>query len=121
MEEDIIEVIKLVAQYDTALIAAFVAFITSITTSFVGPWLLERRRALIEENAYWGPSKDILREMLDNAAPNQGRSIGTLKKVTGLPDKQLCRLLISIGARGFSREDGSEAWIYKKQRPFEKQ
>ena len=51
-------------QYYIAIIAGIVALITSAVTSFIGPWLLERRRALFEENAYWGPSKEILQEML---------------------------------------------------------
>ncbi|MGY3868639.1 hypothetical protein ACW5W4_03700 [Aeromonas crassostreae] len=109
------------AQYDIAIIAGIVALITSAVTSFIGPWLLERRRALFEESAYWGPSKDILREMLDNAAQGQGRSLETLQRVTGLSEDTLCRLLIGIKARGFTRTDGTVAWIYKKDRPLKKQ
>ncbi|MGI3001347.1 hypothetical protein [Vibrio alginolyticus] len=121
MNEGTIEIAKLIAQYDVAIIAGSVALITSAVTSFIGPWLLERRRALIEENALWGPSKNILLEMLDNSSPGQGRSFETLQRVTGLPHEQLCRLLIGIGARGFTRDDGTVAWIYKKDRPFKRQ
>ncbi|WP_024599044.1 hypothetical protein [Pseudoalteromonas sp. TAE56] len=116
-----LEVAKILSTYDVAIIAGLVSLITSLVTSFLGPLLLEKRKAKIEEDTLWGPVKNILKNLLDNAASNKGRSIKTLKRVIGLPEEQICRLLISIGARGFTREDGEEAWCYVSERPFKEQ
>jgi hypothetical protein len=51
----------------------------------------------------------------------KGRSFDTLKRVTGTPDDELRRLLVELGARGFTRKDGKEAWIYKEMRPLMRQ
>ena len=59
--------------------------------------------------------------MLDNAAPNKGRSFETLKRVAGTPADDLRRLLVELEARGFTREDGKEAWDYARNRPLKKQ
>jgi len=83
--------------------------------------MLEMEKEAREEEKIWGPRKRLIKEMLDNAIVEKGRSFKTLKRVTGTPDDDLRRLLVELGARGFTREDGEEAWIYREKRPLEKQ
>ncbi|KAA9339060.1 hypothetical protein F0P96_00015 [Hymenobacter busanensis] len=103
----------------TALGAA-IGTATSYITSYWAPLRLERRREKREEERLWGPRKRLIREMLDNAAPGKGRSFKTLKLVTGTNDDELSRLLVELGARGFTRESGEVAWDYAENRPLGK-
>jgi hypothetical protein len=92
-----------------------------LAAAYVAPRKLEEEREKRAEQRIWGPRKALILEMLQNAAEGQGRSFETLKRVTGTPDDDLRRLLVELGARGFTRPDGKEAWIFKYQRPLEKQ
>ena len=65
--------------------------------------------------------KALLKQMLDNAEFKEGRSFETLSKVTGAAPEDCRRLLIEIGARGFTLEGGREGWTYIKNRPLNKQ
>jgi hypothetical protein len=87
-------------------------------SGYWGPRKLEMEREAREEERVWGPRKKLIEEMLDNAVVEKGRSFKTLQRVTGTPDDDLRRLLVELGARGFTREDGEEAWIYKEKRPL---
>lgn len=64
--------------------------------------------------------KGLLQTMLDDPKFKEGRSFEELSKVTGTvsqPDE--CRkLLIGLNARGFTLEDGREAWGYIKNKPL---
>jgi hypothetical protein len=103
-------------------IAGFAAgTIGALITGYFGPKKLEEEREKRAEERVWGPRKELIREMLDNAAPGKGRSFKTLKRVTGTPDDDLRRLLVELGARGFTRDNGEEAWDYAKNRPLGKQ
>ena len=90
-------------------------------TGYWGPRKLEQEKEKRAEERVWGPRKKLIKEMLDNAAPGKGRSFETLKKVTGTSDDDLRRLLVELGARGFTRDDGKEAWDYARNRPLKKQ
>lgn len=83
-----------------------------------GPKRLEIDRERREEERVWGPRRELIREMLDKAAPGKGRSFEALKLVTGTPDDDLRRLLVEIGARGTKRPNGDEAWIYRSELPL---
>ncbi|OAI16926.1 hypothetical protein A1359_06960 [Methylomonas lenta] len=65
--------------------------------------------------------KKLLREMLDNQGFKDGRSFETLSKVTGAAPEECRRLLIEIGARGFTLGDDREGWTYIKNRPLSSQ
>lgn len=93
----------------------------SWVTGYWGPLKLEERREHRQEERIWAPRKALLRELLDKADPAIGRSFATLKRVTGTSDDELRRLLVEMGARGFSRPNGDEAWVYKRHRPLEQQ
>ena len=58
--------------------------------------------------------KKLLREMLDNQDFKDESSFETLSKVTGAAPEDCRRLLIEIGARGFTLADGREGWTYIK-------
>ena len=90
-------------------------------TGYWGPRKLEEEREKRAEEKVWGPRKRLIKEMLDKAVVEQGRSFITLKRVTGTPDDELRRLLVELGARGFRRPNGDEAWIYATKRPLEVQ
>lgn len=65
--------------------------------------------------------KNLLHKMLRNAEFTDGRSIETLSKVTGTTTEECRRLLIDIGARGFTLKDGREGWTYIINRPLSEQ
>ncbi|WP_156152990.1 hypothetical protein [Aeromonas sp. L_1B5_3] len=113
------------SEYIAGIIGGLLGGIIGITGAWLsgywGPRKLEMERAAREEERIWGPRKIYIKEMLDNAIREKGRSFNTLKRVTGTPDDDLRRLLVELGARGFTRENGDEAWIYKEIRPFERQ
>jgi hypothetical protein len=108
---------------DTQFWAAVIGFggvIVGAIVTFCGNlflhWYQNRRPNSLDQLR-----KKLLREMLDNSAPGQGRSLETLSKVTGAQHEDCRRLLLEIKARGFTRDDGSEAWIYIKDRPLTEQ
>ena len=111
------------------IIAGIIGGIIGATAGMIGAWLtgywgprkLEEEREKRAEVRVWGPRRELIKEMLDNAAPGKGRSFETLKRVTGTPDDDLRRLLVELGARGFTRDDGKEAWDYTRNRPFGEQ
>lgn len=88
-------------------------------SGYWGPRKLEMERAAQEEERIWGPRKKLIKELLDKAVTEKGRSFNTLRRVTGTPDDDLRRLLVELGARGFTRENGEEAWIYQEKRQLE--
>lgn len=108
------------------LISGIVGGIIGGTVATFGAWLtgywapkkLEEERERRSEDRLWGKRRALIREMLTMSAGDKGRSFATLKRVTGTPDDDLRRLLVELNARGFSRPDGSEAWIFKSQRPL---
>lgn len=65
--------------------------------------------------------KKLLRQMLDNKKFKDGRSFETLAKVTGAEPEECRRLLIEVGARGFTLQGGREGWTYIKNRPLSTQ
>lgn len=73
------------------------------------------------KNALDVARKALLKQMLDNAEFKEGRSFETLSKVNGAAPEDCRRLLIEIGARGFTLADGREGWTYIKNRPLNKQ
>lgn len=103
------------------IIGGLVATAGAWVTGYWGPRRLEEEREKRAEDKIWGPRKELIKEMLDKAVAEKGRSLKTLKRVTGTPDDDLRRLLVEMGARGFTRDDGEEAWIYAKDRPLEQQ
>lgn len=100
------------------LIGGVLTVLSSWLSAYWAPKKLEERREAREENRLWGPRKKLIKEMLDMQKDGRGRSLKTLKRVTGTPDDELRRILVELGARGFSRSDGEEAWIYAKDRPL---
>jgi hypothetical protein len=102
------------------LLGGFIGGIGGWFSAYVAPRKLEEERERRLAEKIWGPRKKLISEMLDNAAIGQGRSFETLKRVTGTPDDELRRLLVELGARGFTRSDGKEGWIYAKDRPLTK-
>ena len=111
---------EIIAGLIGGIIGSITGTIGALLTGYWGPRKLEKEREKREEDRVWGPRKKLIKEMLDNAAPTKGRSFDTLKRVTGTPDDELRRLLVELGARGFTREDGKEAWDYAVNRPLTK-
>ena len=108
------------------LSAAFIGGIAGAASGALGAWItgywaprkLAEEREQREEERVWGPRKRLIREMLDKADWGWGRSFEVLRRVSGTPDDELRRILIELGARGYTRDDGTEGWIYKNQRPL---
>ena len=103
------------------LMGGLVGTLGAFLTGYWGPRKLQAERDAREEQRIWGPRKALIEEMLDNAIITQGRSFNTLSKFTGTPSDDLRRLLVELGARVFTRENGDEAWIYKDARPLKSQ
>ncbi len=103
-----------------AAVLGFVGVIVGAVVTIAGNvflhWYQQRRGSAID-NA----RKKLLREMLDNAGFKDGRSLETLSKVTGSTQEDCRRLLIEVGARGFTLQDGREGWTYIKNRPLKEQ
>jgi hypothetical protein len=112
---------ELLAGLVGGLIGGTAGAIGSWLTGYWGPLKLEEQKERRAEERFWGPRKELIKEMLDNAAPGMGRSFDSLRRVTGTPDDDLRRLLVELGAQGFTRENGQEAWDYQHNRPLEKQ
>ncbi|MGH8551541.1 MAG: hypothetical protein ACRERU_23630 [Methylococcales bacterium] len=91
------------------------AFIT-IVGNLVLHWFQQKKQNKLDE-----ARKKLLREMLDNQGFKDGRSFETLSKVTGAAPEDCRRLLIEVGARGFTLKDGRERWTYIKNRPLNTQ
>lgn len=100
------------------IVGGLVATAGAWVSAYWAPRKLEEQRELREEKRLWGPRKELIKEMLDMQIGGKGRTFTTLKLVTGTSDDDLRRLLVELGARGFKREDGTEAWIYRKDRPL---
>lgn len=113
------------AEYIAGIIGGLVGAGFGVFGAFVSaywaPGKLQAKRDAEDEKRIWGPRKALIKEMLDNAVKENGRSLKTLRKVTGTPHNDLRRLLVEIGARGFTRPDGEEAWVYKIHRPLKTQ
>jgi hypothetical protein len=109
---------EVVAGIIGGVIGGLAGTIGSWLTGYWGPRKLEKEKERREEERVWGPRKRLIKEMLDNPAPSRGRSLKTLKRVTGTPDDDLRRLLVELGARGFTRDDGEEAWDYEERSPL---
>lgn len=111
---------EIVAGLIGGLVGGVAGSIGAWLSGYWGPRRLEEEREQRLEVKVWGPRKALIKEMLDYATED-GRSLHTLKRVTGTPDDDLRRLLVELGARGFTRLNGDEAWIYKDLRPLEPQ
>lgn len=112
---------EIIAGIIGGLIGGVAGTIGAWLTGYWGPRKLEEEKEKRAEERVWGPRKELIKQMLDNATPGEGRSFETLKRVTGTPDDDLRRLLVELGARGFTRTNGKEAWDYAKNRPLSKQ
>ena len=107
------------AQFWAALvgfIGVVVGSVLSITGNLVFHWYQNRRA-----NSLDNLRKTLLRQMLDNSNFPEGRSLETLSRVTGAEPEECRRLLIEIGARGFTLARGGEGWTYVKNRQWSEQ
>ncbi len=106
-------------QFWTSLVGLIGVIIGAVIT-VIGNVLLHKLQQK-GKNALDVARKALLKQMLDNAEFKEGRSFETLSKVTGAAPEDCRRLLIEIGARGFTLADGREGWTYIKNRPLNKQ
>lgn len=88
------------------------AAVSAVQTIFLD-WHKERRGRSVDR-----VRKELLKKMLDNSSFDEGRSLSTLSKVVGATREECRRLLIEIGARGFTLKDGREGWTYIHRRPL---
>ncbi|HCU2042269.1 TPA: hypothetical protein OUI29_001922 [Pseudomonas aeruginosa] len=107
------------AQFWAALIGfigVIIGSILSIAGNLLFYWYQNRRT-----NSLDNLRKNLLRQMLDNSKLPEGRSLETLSRVTGAEPEECRRLLIEIGARGFTLARGGEGWTYVKNRQWSEQ
>ncbi len=107
------------AQFWAALIGfigVIIGSILSIAGNLLFYWYQNRRT-----NSLDNLRKNLLRQMLDNSKFPEGRSLETLSRVTGAEPEECRRLLIEIGARGFTLARGGEGWTYVKKRQWSEQ
>ncbi|MFW6753800.1 hypothetical protein ACKUG4_24295 [Pseudomonas glycinae] len=107
------------AQFWAALIALLGVLVGSIV-SIIGNLLIywyQNKRANSLDNL----RKKLLKKMLDNSRFPEGRSLETLCRVTGAEPENCRRLLIELGARGFTLTRGGEGWTYVKNREWSEQ
>lgn len=88
----------------------------SIAGNLIFHWYQNRRA-----NSLDNLRKTLLREMLSNENFKEGRSLATLSRVTGAEPEECRRLLIEIGARGFTLARGEEGWTYVENRKWSEQ
>ncbi|WP_182999859.1 MULTISPECIES: hypothetical protein [unclassified Pseudomonas] len=88
----------------------------SIIGNLIFHWYQNRRA-----NSLDNLRKTLLRQMLDNSKFPEGRSLETLSRVSGAEPEKCRRLLIEIGARGFTLARGGEGWTYVKNRQWSEQ
>lgn len=98
------------------LLGVIVGSTLSILGNLIFHWYQNRR-----VNSLDNLRKSLLREMLDNPNFTEGRSLLTLSRVTGAEPEECRRLLIEIGARGFTLARGEEGWTYIKNRQWSEQ
>lgn len=98
------------------LIGVIVGAVITVIGNLLLHWIQQKGKNKIDESR-----KSLLRQMLDNPEFEEGRSFETLSKVTGAAPEDCRRLLIEIGARGFTLKDDREGWTYIKNRPLNKQ
>lgn len=107
------------AQFWSAVIAVIGVIIGSAITimgNIVFHWYQNRK-----SNSLDNLRKGLLKEMLDNSNFPEGRSLETLSRVTGAEPEECRRLLIELGARGFTMARGIEGWTYVKNRKWSEQ
>ena len=106
----------------SALVGGFIGgvlgVVGTVLSSYYGPRKLEEWKEQRIEERHNGPRKHLLKQMLDNPKLPDGRSLETLSKVTGTSAEECRRLLIEVGARGFTLKDGREGWTHIKNRPL---
>jgi hypothetical protein len=103
-----------------AAVVGFLGVVVGSTLSIVGNLIFhwyQNRKADSLDNL----RKNLLRQMLDNSKFPEGRSLETLSRVTGAEPEECRRLLIEIGARGFTLARGVEGWTYVKNRQWSEQ
>jgi len=88
----------------------------SIAGNLIFHWYQNRKA-----NSLDNLRKNLLRQMLGNSKFPEGRSLETLSRVTGAEPEECRRLLIEIGARGFTLARGVEGWTYVKNRQWSEQ
>jgi hypothetical protein len=98
------------------LIGVVIGALITISGNLLLHWYQQRRGSAIDL-----ARKKLLRDMLNNQEFKEGRSLETLSKVTGSSHEECRRLLIELGARGFTLTDGREGWTYIANRPLNKQ
>lgn len=107
------------AQFWAAVIGFFgviVGSIVSVAGNLIFHWYQNRRN-----NSLDNLRKNLLKTMLENPKFPEGRSLKTLSRVTGAEPEECRRLLIEIGARGFTLTRGGEGWTYVKNRQWSEQ
>lgn len=118
-EQEITQKIISDAQFWAALIGVVGVVIGSII-SVLGNILFhiyQNRKANSLDNL----RKNLLRTMLDNPKFTEGRSLETLCRVSGAIPEECRRLLLELGARGFTLQNGNEGWTYIKNRQWSEQ
>lgn len=103
----------------TAVIG-FVGVIVGALTTTLGNYLMYKVQGR-QQKTIDGARKNMLHQMLSNTEFEEGRSLETLAKVTGASPEDCRRLLIEIGARGFTLKGNREGWTYIKNRPLSEQ
>lgn len=119
LARDIAEKIIKDVQFWSAVVGftgAVVGALITIGGNIFLHWFQHRKGSAIDQ-----ARKKLLREMLDNQGFKEGRSLETLSKVTGAAHEDCRRLLIEVGARGFTLADGREGWTYISNRPLNQQ
>jgi hypothetical protein len=103
-----------------AAVIGFLGVVTGSVISIIGNityhWYQNRKA-----NSLDNLRKSLLKKMLDNPKFKEGRSLATLSRVTGAEPEECRRLLIEIGARGFTLSRGEEGWTYVKNREWSEQ
>lgn len=123
LDQQITQEIALKMVSDAQFWAAVIGFcgvvvgsVLSIVGNLIFHWYQNRRA-----NSLDSLRKGLLKQMLDNAKFPEGRSLETLSRVTGAEPEECRRLLIEIGARGFTLARGGEGWTYVKNRQWSEQ
>lgn len=98
------------------LAGVVIGALITITGNLLLHWMQQRTKGKLDL-----ARKTLLRQMLDNTGFKEGRSLDTLSKVTGAAPEECRRLLIEIGARGFTLKDNREGWTYIANRPLDQQ
>lgn len=110
---------ELIAAIVGGLIGGILGAGGTLLSSYYGPRKFEEWKEQRQEEKRNGKRKALLRQLLEDNAFPDGRTLETLSRATGTTEKECRRLLIEIDARGVRLANGNEGWALISRKPLD--